>query len=204
MVSRKKEELVETNMQCSGCKGKIVQVKGPKINRSRYRCLSCGFEWEEGPGMGPGKYREFYWKVRQAEYQELCTYHRRQRELTWQVGTILITASLAIFGIVASKFKDLPLPALIFSGFVSIFTLVLFWLFFERISYLNDVVKARMRKIEHEFGMYIVRTYTEEENEYKKRTDHPIGRELRTRWLVPGLVVAYAISWISLWIIKNG
>jgi hypothetical protein len=33
------------------------------------------------------------------EYTELCAYHRHQRELTWKIGSILITASLAVLDV---------------------------------------------------------------------------------------------------------
>jgi len=138
----------------------------------------------------------------QTEYRELCAYHRHQRGLTWQMGSILITASLAIFGIVASRHDDLPLSVLIPSGFVSIFTLTLFWLVFERMSFLNDALKARMKEIEKEFGMCIIRAYTKKDSEYKGRTNHPTGRELRTTWLVRGLIIVYIFGWIFLWIFK--
>ena len=102
-------------------------------------------------------------EVIQMEYRELCAYHRHQRGLTWQMGGILITASLAIFGIVASRHDILSLSVLIAAGAVSTFTLVLFWLVFERISFLNDVIKTRMKEIEEKFGMYIIQTYTEKD-----------------------------------------
>lgn len=140
----------------------------------------------------------------QMEYKELCAYHRHQRGLTWQMGSILITASLAIFGIVASRHDILPLSVLIASGIASIVTLTLFWLAFERISFLNDIAKARMKVIEQKLGMYIIRAYTEEDSEYMGETNHPIGRKLHTTWLIRVLVVVYTIGWISLWVLKNG
>lgn len=140
-------------------------------------------------------------EYKQIEYQELCAYHRHQRELTWQMGSILITASLAVFGIVASRFDILPLAALILSGIVSIFTLVLFWLIFERMSFLNDVAKARMKEIEREFDMYIARA-VELGSEYRSKTNHPIGRFARMRFLIRSLVGIYTFCWVSLWIYK--
>lgn len=130
----------------------------------------------------------------QLEYKELCAYHRHQRGLTWQSGSILITASLAIFGIVASRHDILPLSVLFASGTVSLVTLTLFWLAFERISYLNDIIKARMKKIEVEFGMYLIRAYTEVDSEYGRETNHPIGRRLHITWLIRVLVIVYAME----------
>ena len=131
------------------------------------------------------------------EYRELCAYHRHQRELTWQMGSILITASLAAFGIVASRSDVLPLTVVILSGVVSISTLVLFWLIFERMGFLNDVTKARMKEIEFEFNMYIARA-VQEESHYGNKTNHPIGRFVRMRLLVRSLAVVYAVCWALL------
>jgi hypothetical protein len=135
------------------------------------------------------------------EYRELCAYHRHQRELTWKIGSILITASLAVFGIVASRFEVLPLSALVPLGAVSIFTIAFFWFVFERISFLNDAIKARMREIEKEFGMYIVRTY-EGDSRYRTQTHHKIGSFLHVRWIVRLLFGVYVVAWILLWTLK--
>ena len=136
---------------------------------------------------------------KQMEYKELCAYHRHQRELTWQMGSILITASLAVFGIVASRSDILPLIVVVLSGAVSIFTLVLFWLIFERMSFLNDIMKARMKEIEIEFNMYIARA-VQKGSRYRNKTNHPIGRFARMRFLVRSLVGLYTMCWIFLWI----
>lgn len=136
---------------------------------------------------------------KQVEYRELCAYHRHQRELTWQMGSILITASLAVFGIVASRSDILPLMVVILSGVVSVSTLVLFWLIFERMSFLNDIIKARMIEIELEFDMYIARA-TQRDSRYRNKTNHPIGRIARMRFLVRILVGTYAVCWMLLWI----
>lgn len=84
------------------------------------------------------------------------------------MGSILITASLAVFGIVASRSDILPLVVVVLSGVFSIFTLVLFWLIFERMSFLNDIMKARMKEIEHEFNMYIARA-VQKGSRYRKK-----------------------------------
>ena len=159
---------------------------------------------KDNPGMKMNSPGVASPEAMQMEYRELCAYHRHQRGLTWQLGSILVTASLAIFGIVASRHDILPLSVLFASGIVSLVTLTLFWLAFERISYLNDIMKARMKMIEVELGMYLIRAYTEVDSEYGRETSHPIGRRLQTTWLIRVLVVVYTIGWVSLWVLKNG
>lgn len=146
------------------------------------------------------------------EYGLAQEYALTIHEHVWQIGSILIAASLGVFGVVVSR-EQTTFGVALFAGF---FSSTLIWIWYAMMCRYSSFVQVsyyRMREIEEELGMWRNRyihfldnlgTAAAEpasDERLTKLMGKPVGRDFYRRVNVSGLGGYLAVLITGMWII---